>query len=221
MASIIGSNPSVAPLGRFLPLAPDRETKIHAAMGEMDRAMIGFIFAVFMAISCMVLFSKHIEVLKNTWLVDVSGLWWVPYLGACFWSNVALRESRATWPQLHSGKSESIFLPSNLLLWAGILVLVWHALVQAGSTIAGLFNTDFPSRELISNEVFSNFIAASVAFPTLWAISCLLKMMETLQWIKVLKGQKIDEPPIQEQTLTTDAVPQRVSNDFERSPEES
>ncbi|MCA3694404.1 hypothetical protein [Aquidulcibacter sp.] len=224
MAFLISSEPPVAPSvpqGKYGPIAPDRETKIQAALGEIDRAMIGFILAVSMAFSSSLVLIENTKDFGNGWLADLLGFWWLPYWITWFWSMRAVRKSRAAWPQFHSGKSESIFLPSNLLLSAGILLLVWQTLVLTVTIVTYLFSRDFPSSNLVLSGVFFHYLLASVSFSALWAISDLVKVYETIQWIKVLNGQKNIEKPFQGQTLTEAPVHHPVSPSFERTSEEN
>lgn len=210
-----------SPQGKYGPIAPDTETKIQAALGEIDRTMIGFILSVCMAVSSSLLYLESTKDLGNGWLADLLGFWWLPYWITWFWSMTAVRKSRAAWPQFHSGKSESIFLPSNLLLCAGILLLVWQTLVLTVTIVADVFSGGFPSPNLVSSGVFSHYLLAIVSFSVLWAISCLVKLTETLHWIRLLNAQRNNEPPFQGHTLAADAVPPRGSPSFERTSEEN
>lgn len=224
MAFLINSEPPVVPSvpqGKYGPIAPDTETKIQAALGEIDRTMIGFILAVSMAFSSSLVLIENTKDFGNGWLADLLGFWWLPYWITWFWSMRAVRKSRAAWPQFHSGKSESIFLPSNLLLSAGILLLVWQTLVLTVTVVADVFSGDLPSSNLVSSGVFFHYLLAIVGFSVLWAISCLVKLTETLHWIRLLNVQKNNEPPVQGHTLAADAVPHRVSPSFERTSEEN
>ena len=209
-----------SPQGKYGPIAPDRETKIQAALGEIDRATIVLVFALSMAVSCSLLAFGDSKALEGTLLANGSGFWWLPYCAAWLWCGRAIRKSRATWPQFHSGRSESIFLPSNLLLWAGILLLCWQTLVLVFVVIANSLSGNFPSRELISNEVFSGYMMAAVGFPVLWAISCLVKVYETLQWVKVLNGEKDDAPLTLGDSVATKPFPNPTRPGSKLAPEE-
>ena len=224
MTSSISSGPSVmhsSPQGKYGPIAPDRETKIQAALGEIDRAMIVLVFALSMAVSCSLLAFGNSKALEDTLLANGSGFWWLPYCVAWLWCGIAIRKSRATWPQFHSGRSESIFLPSNLLLWAGILLVCWQTLVLVFVVIANLLSGDFPSRELISNEAFSGYMMAVVSFPVLWAISCLMKVYETFQWVKVLHGEKASAPLTQGHSVATEPFQNPTNPGSKPTPEEA